>query len=197
MDVNGGASTASCLFHSFSTQPSGTAANERADCAPAQEQAGRVGAAAALGAWHRGGVHTTWEELQGKVPWGRDPHCRLLYNSSPSNWQPEPCSCLGWRFRSTQALQAGGGSSRAPCTALTVPARQGDTHRNGSLPVTETTVGTPLWFCSLHLHVPGKGAHLSPQHRGESEPAPYLPEAWGTPLPTQYHLSTSSVSCEW
>lgn len=40
-DVNGQARTASCLFHSFSTQPPGMAGNERANCAPVEAQVGR------------------------------------------------------------------------------------------------------------------------------------------------------------
>lgn len=40
-DVNRQARTASCLFHSFSTQPPGMAGNERANCAPMEAQVGR------------------------------------------------------------------------------------------------------------------------------------------------------------
>lgn len=67
--------------------------------------------------------------------------------------------------------------------AIAAPARQGATQGHGS------AAGTSSRFRGPRLAVLGEGAHPSPQHGEESEPAPYPPaRAQEVPLSAQYQV---------
>lgn len=128
-------------------------------------------------------AHLGKKKLQGRVPWGRDPHCRPSDSNSPSNRQPSPATTRGGRSGPHGLCEMTAAAEQLLAWPSLPQQDKVPPRGTAACPPQGAQQGHRRGFVACSWQCQGKELTPAPGTGEESQPAPYPPQGTGGPSP--------------